>query len=474
MGQQHMKKTAVTPQLARGQVLSVRGAVVDVQFPRELPAIYTALRVDDTTHLMLEVYEHLPNNVARCLAMGPTRGIQREMFVENTGSGLKVPVGPELLGRIVNVFGEQVDDKEEIVTTEMREIHQPSPAFTDLKTNVEVIETGIKALDFITPFYKGGKIGFFGGAGVGKTQLVTEIIHNTTMAHGTQSVMCGVGERTREGNELWLNLMETDVLKNVALVLGQMNESPAMRFRTPLTAVTIAEYLRDTSKNDILYFIDNIFRFIQAGMEVSTVLGRIPSESGYQSTLSSEMGEVQERIVSTMVASITSVQAIYVPADDFSDPAVQAIFSHLDSTVVLSRKIAQQKIFPAMDILASGGSAERDAIGEQHYNVLQDCLRVLERYRSLQNIIAILGVEELSETEQLTVARAKKILKFLTQPFFTAEKFTNIPGKYTKREDAVTGVAAILSGAYDEVPDDLFLYVGAISEVDDKVRQRPA
>jgi F-type H+/Na+-transporting ATPase subunit beta len=458
--------------LARGEIISVRGAVVDVQFPREVPEINTALEVEDANKLVLEVYEHIEHNVARCLAMGPTRGLQRGTFVTNTGAGLSVPVGPELLGRIVNVFGKQVDDLPEIVTTESRQIHRGSPDFTELKTSIEVIETGIKALDFITPFYKGGKIGFFGGAGVGKTQLVTEIIHNTTMAHGTKSVMCGVGERTREGNELWLNLRDTDVLQNVALVLGQMNESPAMRFRTPLTAVTIAEYLRDSTQNDILYFIDNIFRFIQAGMEVSTVLGRIPSESGYQSTLSSEMGEVQERIVSTMVASITSVQAIYVPADDFSDPAVQAIFSHLDSTVVLSRKIAQQKIFPAMDILASSGSADREAIGDKHYTVLRECLRVLERYRSLQNIIAILGVEELSETEQVTVNRAKKILKFLTQPFFTAEKFTNIPGKYTKREDSVAGVEAILSGVYDEAPDDAFLYVGTISEVDEKIAKK--
>jgi F-type H+-transporting ATPase subunit beta len=288
------------------------------------------------------------------------------------------------------------------------------------------------------------------------------------MEHGTQSVMCGVGERTREGNELWLNLRDTDVLKNVALVLGQMNESPAMRFRTPLTGVTIAEYLRDSTKNDVLFFIDNIFRFIQAGMEVSGVLGRIPSETGYQSTLATEMGEVQERIVSTDVASITSVQAIYVPADDFSDPAVQAIFAHLDSTVVLNRKIAQQKLFPAMDILASSSTAEREIVGDKHFMVLQECLKILERYRSLQNIIAILGVDELSEAEKVTVGRARKILKFLTQPFFTAEKFTNIPGKYTKREDGVAGVEAILSGVYDELTDEMFLYVGAVSEAEEK------
>lgn len=452
----------------RGRIVAVKGAVVDVQFPRELPEIYNALYVEIEGDLLLEVFEHLPGSTVRCLAMGPTVGLRLGLLVKNSGSGLQIPVGPELLGRVVNVFGAAVDDGTPIVTKESRPIHTPSPVYTDIKTNIEIIETGIKVLDFISPFYKGGKIGFFGGAGVGKTQLVTEIIHNTTMEHGTRSVMCGVGERTREGNELWLNLRDTDVLKNVALVLGQMNESPAMRFRTPLTAVTIAEYLRDSSKNDVLCFIDNIFRFIQAGMEVSGVLGRIPSETGYQSTLATEMGEVQERIVSTSVAAITSVQAIYVPADDFSDPAVQAIFAHLDSTVVLNRKIAQQKLFPAMDILASSSTADKDVVGEKHYNVLQETMKILERYRSLQNIIAILGEAELSEKEKVTVSRAKKVLKFMTQPFFTAEKFTNIPGKYTKREDGISGVEAILSGVYDEFTDDVFLYVGTALEAEEK------
>lgn len=464
--------TTKTPvlELPHGRVVSVKGAVVDVQFPRELPEIYNALYVETELgqRLALEVFEHLPGNTVRCLAMGPTQGLRLGLSVQNSGDGLHVPVGEELLGRVVNVFGQPVDDADPIKTKETWPIHKKSPVFTDISTKVEIIETGIKVLDFITPFYKGGKIGFFGGAGVGKTQLVTEIIHNTTMAHQTRSVMCGVGERTREGNELWLNLMQTDVLKNVALVLGQMNESPAMRFRTPLTAVTIAEYLRDSSKNDVLCFIDNIFRFIQAGMEVSGVLGRIPSETGYQSTLATEMGEVQERIVSTSVAAITSVQAIYVPADDFSDPAVQAIFAHLDSTVVLNRKIAQQKLFPAMDILASSSTADKDIVGEKHYTVLQETLKVLERYRSLQNIIAILGEAELSEQEKVTVGRAKKILKFMTQPFYTAEKFTNIPGKYTKREDGVAGAEAILSGVYDEMSDDVFLYVGTVQEAEEK------
>ncbi len=454
----------------RGRVISVHGAVADVHFPRELPEIYNSLHIDlpDGRRLILEVFEHLPNSTVRCLAMGPSQGVQIGMLVENTGDVMHIPVGPELMGRVINVFGQQVDDGPEIVAKLSSPTHKKSPTYTEIKTKPELIETGIKGIDFVTPMLKGGKVGTFGGAGVGKTQLVNEIIHNTTMMHGTRSVFCGVGERTREGNEMWLSLKETNVLPNVAVVLGQMNESPAMRFRTPLTGVTIAEYLRDANKTDVMLFIDNIFRFIQAGMEVSTVLGRIPSETGYQSTLATEMGEVQERITSTANGGITSMQAIYVPADDFSDPAVQAIFAHLDSTIVLSRKIAQQKMFPAMDILACATTADKEVIGQKHYEVLQATLKTLERYRSLQNIIAILGVDELSEAEKVTVGRAKKILKFLTQPFFTAEKFTNIPGKYTERGVCVEGVEAILSGVYDEFTDDMFLYVGSVQEAEEK------
>lgn len=458
--------------LQRGKIVGIKGAVVDVHFPRELPEIYNALYVETEDRIPLEVFEHLAGSVARCLAMGSTQGLRIGLPVENSGAVLTIGVGTTLLGRIVNVFGAPVDDAGEIVTTERRPIHAISPEYTAIRNTNEIIETGIKALDFITPFMKGGKIGFFGGAGVGKTQLVTEIIHNTTVAHGTQSVMCGVGERTREGNELYLTLKDSEVLPKVAIVLGQMNESPAMRFRTPLTAVTISEYFRDTTGHDVLLFIDNIFRFIQAGMEVSGVLGRIPSETGYQSTLATEMGAVQERIVSTETASITSIQAIYVPADDFSDPAVQAIFSHLDSTVVLSRKIAQQKIFPAMDILACSSSVGRETLGEKHFLVLQETLKVLERYRSLQNIIAILGVDELSEPEKITVGRAKKVLKFLSQPFYTAEKFTNMPGVYVKREETVAGVEAILSGIYDDMTDDVFLSCGKIEDVEKKWKDR--
>jgi F-type H+/Na+-transporting ATPase subunit beta len=466
----HTGGKATISNRTRGRVVSVHGAVVDVHFPRELPEIYNAMHIyrEDGSLLILEVFEHLANSTVRCLAMGPSQGLRIGMLVENTGDVMHIPVGQELMGRVMNVFGQQVDDGPEIVTEYTAPTHKKSPTYIELKTKPELIETGIKGLDFVTPMLKGGKIGTFGGAGVGKTQLVNEIIHNTTMMHGTKSVFCGVGERTREGNEMWLSLKETNVLPNVCVVLGQMNESPAMRFRTPLTGVTIAEYMRDANKNDVMLFIDNIFRFIQAGMEVSTVLGRIPSETGYQSTLATEMGEVQERITTTMTGGITSMQAIYVPADDFSDPAVQAIFAHLDSTVVLSRKIAQQKMFPAMDILGCSTTADKEVIGDKHYEVLQGCLKMLERYRSLQNIIAILGVDELSEAEKVTVGRAKKILKFLTQPFYTAEKFTNIPGKYTPREEGVAGVEAIMSGVYDELTDDMFLYVGNVKEAEEK------
>jgi len=452
-----------------GKIVGVHGAVVDVHFPGRLPEIHNALMVKDkNTDLILEVFEHLPNNTARSLAMGSTSGLRVGIDVEDTGGVLHVPVGPELLGRIVNVFGAPVDNAGEIKTQQMHPVYKPSPDYTQAMTANTIIETGIKSLDFLTPFIKGGKIGFFGGAGVGKTQLVTEIIHNTTVKHGNNSVFGGVGERTREGNELYISLKNTGVLPNVVIVLGQMNESPAMRFRTPLTAITIAEYLRDWKKNDILLFIDNIFRFIQAGMEVSTVLGRIPSETGYQSTLASEIGEVQERIVSTSTGSITSVQAIYVPADDFSDPAIQAIFSHLDSVVVLSRKIAQQKIYPAMDPLESSSTLDSSILGEKHYKTLRATLKLLERYHSLQNIIAILGEDELSEAEKVTVSRSKKVLKFLSQPFFTAEKFTNIRGQYVPVEETVDGIDVILNGNYDDFSDEPFYMAGNIKSVEEK------
>ncbi|HBG81368.1 TPA: F0F1 ATP synthase subunit beta [candidate division CPR2 bacterium] len=455
-----------------GKVVGIHGAVVDVHFPGELPEIHNALIINEKDQrLILEVFEHLPNHTVRSIAMGHSTGLKVGLEVEDTGDVLHVPVGPELLGRIVNIFGAPVDDCGPIHTEEIHPIYKPSPNFVQVSTADTIIETGIKALDFLTPFIKGGKTGFFGGAGVGKTQLVTEIIHNTTMKHGNNSVFCGVGERTREGNELYLALRDTDVLPNVAIVLGQMNESPAMRFRTPLTGITIAEYLRDWKKNDILLFIDNIFRFIQAGMEVSTVLGRIPSETGYQSTLASEIGEVQERIVSTDVGSITSVQAIYVPADDFSDPAIQAIFSHLDSVVVLSRKIAQQKIYPAMDALASSSTLDASILGDKHHKTLKATLKLLERYHSLQNIIAILGEDELSEVEKVTVSRAKKILKFLSQPFFTAEKFTNVPGVYVTVEETVDGVDRILKGEFDEYSDEPFYMAGNIATVEDSWRK---
>jgi F-type H+/Na+-transporting ATPase subunit beta len=447
-----------------GRIVAIKGAVVDVHFPLELPEIYNALTVQNANKLTLEVFEHLTNHTVRCLSMLPTTGLELGLAVHDTGGVLHVPVGEQLLGRIVNVFGKPIDKRGPIHTTETAPIHKKSPRFADVKSASEIIETGIKVIDFFTPFLKGGKIGFFGGAGVGKTQLVTEIIHNTTIKHGTRSVFAGVGERTREGTDLYLTLEETNVFENVAVVLGQMNEYPAMRFRTPLTAVTMAEHLRDLTGKEVLLFIDNIFRFIQAGAEISTVLGRIPSETGYQSTMNSELGEIQERIVSTPRGSITSVQAVYVPADDFSDPAIQAIFSHLDSVVVLSRKIAQQKIYPAMDPLSSSSSLDKEILGDDHYQTLREAMQVLERYRSLQNIIAILGEGELSEAEKITVGRAKKMVKFFSQPFFTAEQFTNVPGKYINRLDTVHGVKAILSGQYDELSDDPFYMVGTIEE----------
>ena len=455
-----------------GRIVGIHGAVVDVYFPTILPELHNAMFVKGhRERLILEVFEHLPNHTVRSLAMGGSTGLKVGLEVEDTGDVLHVPVGPELLGRIVNVFGDPVDDLGPVVTKERHPVYKPSPNYVSVITSETIIETGIKGLDFLTPFIRGGKIGFFGGAGVGKTQLVTEIIHNTTVKHGNKSVFTGVGERTREGNELFLSLQDTGVLPNVAIVLGQMNESPAMRFRTPLTGITIAEYLRDANKNDILLFIDNIFRFIQAGMEVSIVLGRIPSETGYQSTLASEIGEVQERIVSTSTGSITSVQAIYVPADDFSDPAIQAIFSHLDSVVVLNRKIAQQKIYPAVDPLESSSTVDSSVLGEKHHKARKDALKLLERYRSLQNIIAILGEDELSEAEKVTVQRAKKVLKFFSQPFFTAEKFTNVPGEYIPIEETVDGIAKILSGAYDDYTDEPFYMSGNIETVEKKWKE---
>lgn len=448
-----------------GRIVAIKGAVVDVHFPLDLPDIYNALVVKSKDKLILEVFEHLSNQTVRCLSMLPSTGLSLGIPVHDTGDVLHVPVGEELLGRIVNVFGNPIDKRGPIKTSKTAPIHKKSPLFDEVKSASETIETGIKVIDFFTPFLKGGKIGFFGGAGVGKTQLVTELIHNTTIKHGTQSVFAGVGERTREGTDLYLTLEETKVFQNVALVLGQMNENPAMRFRTPLTAITIAEQLRDQSGKEVLLFVDNIYRFIQAGSEISTVLGRIPSETGYQSTMNSELGEIQERIVSTATGSITSVQAVYVPADDFSDPAIQAIFSHLDSVVVLDRKIAQQKIYPAMDALASSSSLDEDVLGKEHYHTHKEVLKLLERYRSLQNIIAILGEGELSEQEKITVGRAKKLIKFFSQPFFTAEQFTNVPGKYVDIASTVAGTKAIISGEYDEYTDDAFFMIGSIEEV---------
>jgi len=456
--------TTISDRRHIGRIVAIKGAVVDVHFPLDLPDIYFAVEVQNEKKMILEVFEHLTNHTVRCLSMLPTSGLQLGMAVKDTGDVLHVPVGKAMLGRAVNVFGIPIDKRGPIRTTETAPIHVPSPGFEKTQSGEEVIETGIKAIDFFTPFIKGGKIGFFGGAGVGKTQLVTEIIHNTTVKHGTKSVFAGVGERTREGTDLVMTLEETHVLENVAIVLGQMNEYPAMRYRTPLTGVTFAEYFRDLTGKEILLFIDNIFRFIQAGAEISTVLGRIPSETGYQSTMNSELGEIQERIVSTPTGSITSVQAVYVPADDFSDPAVQAIFSYLDSVVVLDRKIAQAKIYPSMDPLSSSSAVDRSVLGDEHYDALAATTKILERYRSLQSIIAILGEGELSEQEKVTVTRAKKIQKFFSQPFYTAEQFTNNPGKYVERDQTVAGIKDILAGKYDDLSDDHFYMIGGAEE----------
>lgn len=453
-----------------GRIVSIKAAVVDVHFPLDLPDIYHVVEVQNEQKMILEVFEHLTNHTVRCLSMLPTSGLRIGTAVKDTGDVLHVPVGTAMLGRVVNVFGHPIDKRGPVHTTDTAPIHVHSPGFEKTKSGEDIIETGIKSIDFFTPFIKGGKIGFFGGAGVGKTQLVTEIIHNTTVKHGTKSVFAGVGERTREGTDLVMTLEETHVLENVAIVLGQMNEYPAMRYRTPLTGVTMAEYLRDLTGKEVLLFIDNIFRFIQAGAEISTVLGRIPSETGYQSTMNSELGEIQERIVSTPGGSITSVQAVYVPADDFSDPAVQAIFSYLDSVVVLDRKIAQAKIYPAMDPLSSSSAVDRSVLGDDHYDALAQTTKILERYRSLQNIIAILGEGELSEQEKVTVSRAKKIQKFFSQPFFTAEQFTNNPGKYVERGQTVAGIKSILSGKYDDLSDEFFYMIGGVEEAEQKAK----
>ena len=457
-----------------GLVTKIIGPVIDVEFQAgELPEIYTALHVisDDGAKVVLEVQQMLGGNKVRTVAMSSTDGLKRGMKVINTNEPIKIPVGKAILGRILNVTGDAVDEMGEIVTDTYLPIHRSSPSLTEQNTDIEILETGIKAIDLIQPYQKGGKIGLFGGAGVGKTVLIQELIHNIAMAHDGVSVFGGVGERTREGNDLWNEFNESGVLDKVGLIYGQMNEPPGARMRVGLSALTAAEYFRDFAKQDVLLFIDNIFRFTQAGSEVSALLGRMPSAVGYQPTLANEMGELQERITSTKDGSITSVQAIYVPADDLTDPAPATTFSHLDASTVLSRDIASLGIYPALDPLASTSRVlDPNIIGEEHYNVTRQVLEILQKYKDLQDIIAILGMDELSEEDKETVNRARKIQRFLSQPFFVAEQFSGTKGKYVKLEDTIKGFKEIIEGKHDDLPEQAFYMVGTIEEAVEKAR----
>lgn len=452
-----------------GIIIRVQGPIVDVHFEKNPPGVNEALTVTNNSEtLVLEVAHLIGDNEARTLAMGPTDGLVRGMEVERTNSPIKVPVGPKTLGRMFNVLGNPIDGetfnrKEKDVLLEP--IHRDAPALNEQETKPQVLETGIKVIDLIAPFTKGGKTGVFGGAGVGKTVIVKELIRNIAIEHKGHSVFAGVGERTREGNDLWLEMKEAKVIDKTVMVFGQMNEPPANRMRVALTALTMAEYFRDKKNEDVLLFIDNVFRFAQAGSEVSALLGRLPSAVGYQPTLSSEMGALQERITSTKHGSITSVQAVYVPADDYTDPAPVSVFAHLDATISLERAIADEGIYPAVDPLASTSRIlDPNIVGKDHYEVARGVQRVLQRYKDLQDIIAILGIDELSDEDKLTVARARKIQRFLSQPMFVAEIFTGQPGKYVKIEDTVRGFKEILEGKHDKIPEQAFFYVGTIEE----------
>ena len=452
----------------KGKISQVIGPVVDVEFERELPEIYSALEValDGGNKLVLEAHQHLGGNRVRAVAMGSTDGLKRQMEVVDTGAPISIPVGSETLGRMFNLLGEPIDGMPRVKTKKTYPIHRPTPAFTDQSTEAEILETGIKVIDLICPFLKGGKIGLFGGAGVGKTVVIQELIRNIATEHGGYSVFAGVGERTREGNDLYFDMKESGVLEKTTLVFGQMNEPPGARQRVGLSALSMAEYFRDEENRDVLLFIDNIFRFTQAGSEVSALLGRIPSAVGYQPTLAEDMGKLQERITSTKNGSVTSVQAIYVPADDLTDPAPATTFGHLDSTVVLSRPLSELGIYPAVDPLYSASTIlDPKIVGEEHYNVARGVQKVLQRYKDLQDIIAILGVEELSDEDKLTVARARKIQKFLSQPFFVAEQFTGTAGKYVKLADTIRSFKEILEGKHDEKPEQSFYMKGSINEI---------
>ncbi len=465
-----------------GKISQVIGAVIDVEFePGKLPEIYHALRVtnpaidDREFNLVLEVAQHLGENSVRTIAMDSTDGLKRGQVVVDTGKQICAPVGAKTLGRIMNVIGEPVDEMGPIGNEKEYAIHREAPSFEDQSTKVEAFTTGIKVVDLLAPYARGGKIGLFGGAGVGKTVLIMELINNIARQHGGYSVFAGVGERTREGNDLWMEMKETGVLEKTALVYGQMNEPPGARARVALTALSVAEYFRDEDGLDVLLFIDNIFRFTQAGSEVSALLGRIPSAVGYQPTLATEMGELQERITSTKKGSITSVQAIYVPADDLTDPAPATAFAHLDATTVLSRQIAELGIYPAVDPLDSTSRIlDPQVIGEEHYAVARSVQYVLQKYKDLQDIIAILGMDELSEEDKLVVARARKIQRFLSQPFFVAEAFTGSPGKYVELKDTIKGFQEIVAGKHDSMPEQAFYMVGSIEEAIEKAAKLAA
>lgn len=461
-----------------GKVVQVLGPVVDVEFKdADLPPIYTALKVTNSTlgedewNLVLEVSQQIGGNRVRCVAMDSTEGLQRGQAALNTGEGITIPVGKESLGRMINVVGEPIDEGGPIETEERWPIHREAPKFVEQSTKLELFETGIKVIDLLAPFLKGGKIGLFGGAGVGKTVLLMELINNVAKEYGGYSVFGGVGERTREGNDLWHEMKDSGVIANTGLVFGQMNEPPGARARVALTALTLAEYFRDTQGQDVLLFIDNIFRFTQAGSEVSALLGRTPSAVGYQPTLSTDLGELQERITSTVKGSITSVQAIYVPADDLTDPAPATTFAHLDGTIVLSRQLTELGIYPAVDPLDSTSRIlEPNIVGDEHYKIARQVQEVLQRYKQLQEIIAILGMDELSEEDKMTVARARKVQRFLSQPFHVAEVFTGTSGKYVSIKDTIDAFREILDGKLDEIPEQAFYMVGNLEEVQEKAK----
>ncbi len=457
-----------------GTIVQVIGAVLDIRFaPENLPNLLNAIEIDNNgTKLVVEVAQHIGDDLVRCIAMGSTDGLVRGMEAVDTGASIKVPVGEQTLGRIFNLLGEAVDNKPQPETEEKWEVHRPAPTFEEQEASNEVLETGIKVVDLICPYLKGGKIGLFGGAGVGKTVLIMELINNVAKQHGGISVFTGVGERTREGNDLYREMMESGVINKTALVYGQMNEPPGARMRVALSGLTMAEYFRDKMGQDVLLFIDNIFRFTQAGSEVSALLGRMPSAVGYQPTLATEMGALQERITSTKKGSITSVQAVYVPADDLTDPAPATTFAHLDATTVLSRNIASMGIFPAVDPLDSTSRIlTPEILGQDHYDVARAVQAILQRYNELQDIIAILGMDELSDEDKLTVSRARKIQRFLSQPFSVAEQFTGYEGKYVPLKETIRGFKEIIEGKHDDLPESAFLFVGTIDEAVEKAKK---